>query len=260
MLERSGGMWSYLWSTGILKRKPSARLTLEEISSHPWLEGRTVWQPGESDYKAHPRLGGDLSSAETEVLERLRELGISEQTLRGEMMLGVRSPVIATYRWANTTGMSDQFRNIFRILLHKALGNRRKSISIKSTTSIKSKIKYAVDDDLNIADKDVQSSTTIKVISRITKKNSSRFCLILWFVIKLHLTPVFLKQGNIYFSQFTYIDTMREFNSFQQWLRAYYNLPCSIILYYPWTKDFIIVKSWNETKNRGKHNEIYTEL
>ena len=64
-------------------------------------------------------------------------------------------------------------------MLHKALGNRRKSVSIKSTTSIKSKIKYAVDDDLNIADKDVQSSTTIKVISRITKKNSSRFCLIL---------------------------------------------------------------------------------
>ena len=61
-----------------------------------------VWQPGEADYKPHPRLGGDLSSAETEVLARLRELGISEQTLRGEMMLGVRSPVIATYRWGNT--------------------------------------------------------------------------------------------------------------------------------------------------------------
>ena len=91
-----------LVSAGILRRKPSARLTLEEISSHPWLEERVVWQPGEADYKPHPRLGGDLSSAETEVLARLRELGISEQTLRGEMMLGVRSPVIATYRWGNT--------------------------------------------------------------------------------------------------------------------------------------------------------------
>ena len=174
-------MWSYLLllSPGILKRKPSARLTLDQISSHPWLEGRGVWKPGEADYKPHPRLGGDLSLVETEVLARLEELGISEQTLREEMILGVRSPVIATYRWDGRAGISDYFTNIFRILLHKALGNRRKSVSIKSTTSIKSKIKYAVDDDLNIADKDVQSSTTIKVISRITKKNSSRFCLIL---------------------------------------------------------------------------------
>ena len=148
---------------GILKRKPSARLTLDQISSHPWLEGRAVWQPGEADYKPHPRLGGDLSLAEREVLARLEQLGISVETLRGEMTLGVRSPVIATYR----------------ILLHKTLGNRRKSISIKSTTSIKSKIKYAVDDGLNINDKDVPSSTTMKVISRITKKNSSKFCLIL---------------------------------------------------------------------------------
>ena len=96
---RGGSTWSYLWSAGILRRKPSARLTLEEISGHPWLEGRAVWDGGETDYKPHPRLGGDLSPAETEVLARLRELGISEQTLRWEMMLGVRSPVIATYRW-----------------------------------------------------------------------------------------------------------------------------------------------------------------
>ena len=155
---------SSLLSPGILKRKPSARLTLEEISSHPWLEGRGVWKPGEVDYKPHPRLGGDLSLVETEVLARLEELGISEQTLREEMILGVRSPVIATYR----------------ILLHKALENRRKSIStVKSTTSIKSKVKYAVDDDLNINDKDVQSTTTTKVLSGIKKKNSSKFCLIL---------------------------------------------------------------------------------
>ena len=77
-------------------------MTLDEISSHPWLEGRGVWKPGEADYKPHPRLGGDLSLVETEVLARLEELGISEETLRGEMMLGVRSPVIATYRWGST--------------------------------------------------------------------------------------------------------------------------------------------------------------
>ena len=191
-----GGRWQHLVlplvSAGILRRKPSARLTLEEISGHPWLEGRAVWEGAETDYKPHPRLGGDLSPAETEVLARLRELGISEQTLRGELMLGVRSPVIATYRWDRRqhwgSARADYWTDIFRILLHKALGNRRKSISIKSTTSIKSKIKYAVEDDLNINDKDVQSSTTIKVISRITKKNSSKFCLILWFVIKLHLS------------------------------------------------------------------------
>ena len=48
---------------------------------------------------------------------------------------------------------------------------------MKSTSSIKSKVKYADDDDLNINDKDVQS--TIKVISKIKKTNSSKFCLIL---------------------------------------------------------------------------------
>ena len=95
------GLISCVHCPGILKRKPSARLTLDEISSHPWLEGRGVWKPGEADYKPHPRLGGDLSLVETEVLARLEELGISEQTLREEMMLGVRSPVIATYRWGS---------------------------------------------------------------------------------------------------------------------------------------------------------------
>ena len=104
------GQPSHLSYTGILKRKPSARLTLDEISSHPWLEGRGVWKPGEADYKPHPRLGGDLSLVETEVLARLEELGISEQTLRGEMMLGVRSPVIATYRWGSRLAL--RLRNI----------------------------------------------------------------------------------------------------------------------------------------------------
>ena len=50
---------------------------------------------------------------------------------------------------------------------------------MKSTSSIKSKVKYADDDDLNINDKDVQSTTATKVLSGIKKKNSSKFCLIL---------------------------------------------------------------------------------
>ena len=77
------------------------------------MEGRAVWQPGEADYKPHPRLGGDLSQAEREVLARLEQLGISEETLRGEMMLGVRSPVIATYRWGTTEDQKYEINNIF---------------------------------------------------------------------------------------------------------------------------------------------------
>ena len=63
------------------------------VTSHP-----TSWEGGQVGYKAHPRLGGDLTPVEEEVRERLGLLGISEETLRQETLLGVRSPVIATYR------------------------------------------------------------------------------------------------------------------------------------------------------------------
>ena len=84
----------------ILKRKPDARLSLEDVARHPWLGGEVSWEGEEAaGYRPHPRLGASLSPVECEVMERLEQLGISVDTLRQETIRGVRSPVIATYRW-----------------------------------------------------------------------------------------------------------------------------------------------------------------
>ena len=84
----------------ILKRKPDSRLSLEDVARHPWLGGEVSWEGEEAaGYRPHPRLGASLSPVESEVMERLEQLGISVDTLRQETIRGVRSPVIATYRW-----------------------------------------------------------------------------------------------------------------------------------------------------------------
>ena len=82
----------------ILKRKPGARPSMEEVSRAGWLGGEVRLEEAEAGYKPHPRLGAELTQSEMEVMERLEELGISQETLRRETLLGVRSPAIATYR------------------------------------------------------------------------------------------------------------------------------------------------------------------
>ena len=145
----------------ILKRRPDARLSLEDVARHPWLGGEVSWEGEEAaGYRPHPRLGASLSPVESEVMERLEQLGISVDTLRQETIRGVRSPVIATYR----------------ILLHKALTNLGETGTIKtSMTSIKSikKVPVEVEDYSNNNRKDVKTS------SKISRKDQSKFCLIL---------------------------------------------------------------------------------
>ena len=85
----------------ILKKKPTSRASFEDISSSDWMSGlgSEGWVEGDLGYRSCPRLGSDnLSNSEVEVLEELEALGITESVLKQDLMLGVRSPVIATYR------------------------------------------------------------------------------------------------------------------------------------------------------------------
>ena len=78
---------------------------MPQIGLHPWLAD-CPWPREERGYRPYPRLGSDnLSDSEKAVFVELGALGVTEEVLRREMMQGVRSPAIASYR----------------ILLHRAL-------------------------------------------------------------------------------------------------------------------------------------------
>ena len=107
---------------GILKKKPSQRASLTDISESVWVGGSGEWIQAEVGYRGYPRLGSDnLSETEKRVFDQLSEIGISQAILKQDIMLGVRSPVIATYR----------------ILLHKQLmmNNAETSLSRRSLQS-----------------------------------------------------------------------------------------------------------------------------
>ena len=83
----------------ILKKKPEKRVTLEDISKSVWMKNDGGWMDGDSGYRSHPRLGAEnMSDTEQAVFSELLQLGINEQILKQDLMLGVRSPIIATYR------------------------------------------------------------------------------------------------------------------------------------------------------------------
>ena len=91
--------------SGILRRKSSSRLNMGQIIDHPWLEG-CHWPTEDRGYRPYPRLGAEnLSDSEKTVFQQLEGLGVSTKLLRQEMVQGVRSPAIASYR----------------IMLHRAL-------------------------------------------------------------------------------------------------------------------------------------------
>ena len=84
----------------ILQKKPKNRASLDDISRSVWLKNEDGWTDGDTGYRSYPRLGSDsLSNTEQTVFEELLNIGINEQILRQDIMLGVRSPIIATYRY-----------------------------------------------------------------------------------------------------------------------------------------------------------------
>ena len=104
---------------GILRREPRSRLAMAAVRDSAWLGG-AVWRGEDRGYRPFPRLGAEnLSDSEKAVLGQLEGLGITQQLLRRELVLGCRSSAIATYRcWM--TGYRE-FSEAPRILLHRAL-------------------------------------------------------------------------------------------------------------------------------------------
>ena len=114
----------------ILQRKSSNRPDLGDILASDWMAEAGAWIEADPGYRSCPRLGAmkeDLTEAEIIVMEELEQLGITEAVLRQDIMLGVRSPVIATYR----------------ILLHKKLetAKKQKTSIMKDISSKRSSIK-----------------------------------------------------------------------------------------------------------------------
>lgn len=103
----------------ILQRKSASRPDLGGILASDWMAEAGAWIEADPGYRSCPRLGAteDLTEAEITVMEELEEMGITESVLRQDIMLGVRSPVIAT----------------FRIMLHNKLETAKKQE--KSTTN-----------------------------------------------------------------------------------------------------------------------------
>ena len=106
----------------ILQRKSASRPDLGDILTSDWMAGAGAWIEADPGYRSCPRLGAmedELTEAEIIVMEELEQMGITENVLRQDIMLGVRSPVIATYR----------------ILLHKKLQTAEKQ-KISTTMDI----------------------------------------------------------------------------------------------------------------------------
>lgn len=146
----------------ILQRKSSSRPDLTGIMASDWMAEAGAWIEADPGYRSCPRLGAtedDLTEAEILVMEELEQMGITEAVLRQDIMLGVRSPVIAT----------------FRILLHKKLETAKKlnipttkDVSLKRS-SIKSQERSSSESKINLS-----SSKNIQPLHK-----ESKFCDIL---------------------------------------------------------------------------------
>ena len=146
----------------ILQRKSSSRPDLTGIMASDWMAEAGAWIEADPGYRSCPRLGAtedDLTEAEILVMEELEQMGITEAVLRQDIMLGVRSPVIAT----------------FRILLHKKLETAKKlnipttkDLSLKRS-SIKSQERSSSESKINLS-----SSKNIQPLHK-----ESKFCDIL---------------------------------------------------------------------------------
>ena len=129
----------------VLQRKSSSRPDLTGIMASDWMAEAGAWIEADPGYRSCPRLGAtedDLTEAEILVMEELEQMGITEAVLRQDIMLGVRSPVIAT----------------FRILLHKKLETAKKrnlstskqNVSLKRS-SIKSQERSSSESKINLS-------------------------------------------------------------------------------------------------------------
>lgn len=135
----------------VLQRKSSSRPDLTGIMASDWMAEAGAWIEADPGYRSCPRLGAtedDLTEAEILVMEELEQMGITEAVLRQDIMLGVRSPVIAT----------------FRILLHNKLETAKKlnlstskqNVSLKRS-SIKSQERSSSESKINLSSsKDIQ--------------------------------------------------------------------------------------------------------
>ena len=135
----------------VLQRKSSSRPDLTGITASEWMAEAGAWIEADPGYRSCPRLGAtedDLTEAEILVMEELEQMGITEAVLRQDIMLGVRSPVIAT----------------FRILLHNKLETAKKlnlstskqNVSLKRS-SIKSQERSSSESKINLSSsKDIQ--------------------------------------------------------------------------------------------------------
>ena len=135
----------------VLQRKSSSRPDLTGIMASEWMAEAGAWIEADPGYRSCPRLGAtedDLTEAEILVMEELEQMGITEAVLRQDIMLGVRSPVIAT----------------FRILLHNKLETAKKlnlstskqNVSLKRS-SIKSQERSSSESKINLSSsKDIQ--------------------------------------------------------------------------------------------------------
>ena len=144
----------------ILQRKSANRPDLGGILASDWMAEAGAWIEADPGYRSCPRLGAmedELTEAEIIVMEELEQMGITESVLRQDIMLGVRSPVIAT----------------FRILLHKKLETAKKQ---KASTTMDISLKRS-----SIKSQEKSSSETkissLREVSTFNKE--SKFCDIL---------------------------------------------------------------------------------
>ena len=146
----------------ILQRKSSSRPDLTGIMASDWMAEAGAWIEADPGYRSCPRLGAtedDLTEAEILVMEELEQMGITEAVLRQDIMLGVRSPVIAT----------------FRILLHKKLETAKK-LNISTTKDVSLKCSSIKSQERSSSESKIDHSSS-KNIQPLHKE--SKFCDIL---------------------------------------------------------------------------------
>jgi len=83
---------------GILKREPTERCTLIDIRNSPWLQGQTPLQPLPLYHFIPTSTDQQVNELEKRVVDRLGELGISQNMLEENRDKDGRSPIIGTYR------------------------------------------------------------------------------------------------------------------------------------------------------------------
>ncbi|XP_076044979.1 serine/threonine-protein kinase NIM1-like [Oratosquilla oratoria] len=85
----------------ILVQTPSERLSLQEITTHPWVALVAKPPPPFPSYVSFPRLHLDTNERtpqEEEALAGMAKYGITDEMVRDGTPLGARSPSISTYR------------------------------------------------------------------------------------------------------------------------------------------------------------------